>query len=255
MAAPLLLLCLAATPPHPLDGVVDAVRAAAKDGGRPVVVLDLDSTLFDNAARTKHILLEVAARKDALRPLLPKIAELPEAGLPYLVTDILALAGITEASATSAFLSGWKRRFFTDAYQLYDRPTPGAVDFVRAVHAEGATLVYLTGRDAPGMGAGAVRSLRRFGFPVLTPTAILVMKPGFREPDETFKAEAVATVDALGTVVATFENEPRNANLFAKTWPKAQSFFLTTNSNPEKVVPLAEALVEIPDFTRSAKAE
>lgn len=247
MLAPLLpsgLLLLAALP-SPLAQTSSTVQMSAAAGQRPVVVFDLDGTLFDNGPRTHQILVEVASKNPELHPLTSSLEALPDTGLPYLVTDILALAEIRDPKFVKPLVEGWKARFFTDAYQQLDRPILGAVAYVHRLVSDGAIIVYLTGRDAPGMGAGTVESLRRFGFPVLTPKAVLVMKPSFKESDETFKADAVAMVDRLGKVVAAFENEPRNANLFRKTWPKADSYFVDTSSNPKKKVPLDPALIRI----------
>lgn len=241
-------LCLALIAAPSLQPALDAVEAAAKADRRPVVVFDLDSTLFDNGPRTKHILLEIAHGDRDLERHVEALGRLPDTGLPYLVTDILKKAGIEDPAVQRIFVSGWKSRFFASRYATLDRPLPGAVGFVRAVVDRGATVVYLTGRDAPGLGAGTVESLLRFGFPALTPNAVLVMKPTFEQADEAFKEEAVARVTSLGEVVASFENEPKNANLFSKTWPKAMTFFLDTNSDPKKRVALAKGIVTIPNF-------
>ena len=60
----------------------------------------------------------------------------------------------------------WFERFFTDAYQAHDIPMAGAPKFVNELYNEGATVVYLSGRDSPGMLVGCSASLREHGFPV-----------------------------------------------------------------------------------------
>ena len=50
----------------------------------------------------------------------------------------------------------WFDRFFTDHYQHYDTTLEGVVPYVKELYAAGAYIVYLTGRDAPGMLVGAV---------------------------------------------------------------------------------------------------
>lgn len=240
---PVLGLAIAA-PPTVLDEILDRVRSEKET---PVLVFDLDSTLFNNGPRTRQILMEVALQDETLRPLYPKLQTLP-ADLPYLVTDTLKRIGLEKGDAVDRLVKGWAERFFADDYCVLDQPYPGAVEFVQRAQELGATIVYLTGRDAPRMATGTTLSLRRSGFPVATPRALLVMKTSGQEEDEAFKRTALEAVNRMGTVVGTFENEPKNANLFAGRWPKALHVFLTTNSDPRKVVPLAKVIRKIGDY-------
>ena len=245
------VLALQATaPPALLDQILGEIEG--KSAAHPVLVFDLDSTLFNNGPRTRQILIEVALEDETLRPLHPKLQALPNE-LPYLVTDTLKLLGLEGGDQSDRFVKGWLQRFFTDTYCVFDQPYLGAVEFVNEAARRGATVVYLTGRDAPRMAVGTTESLRRSGFPIATPGALLIMKPASQMEDEAFKRTALDAIHRLGTVVATFENEPRNANLFAERWPKATHVFLTTNSDPQKVVPLAKAIRKIPDYRGFAK--
>jgi hypothetical protein len=222
-------------------------RVEASRAQNPVLVFDLDSTLFNNGPRTRQILFELALADPSLRALAPKLQALPNE-LPYLVTDTLKLIGLEPGEQADRLAKGWAERFFADAHCVFDQPYLGAVEFVREAERRGATIVYLTGRDAPRMASGTTESLRRSGFPIATPRALLIMKPSSAEEDEAFKRTALEAVHRLGTVVATFENEPKNANLFAERWPKAVNVFLTTNSDPRKVVPLAKGIRKIQDY-------
>jgi hypothetical protein len=51
-----------------------------------------------------------------------------------------------------------------------------------------------------------------------------------------------------GEVVATFENEPGNANLLLEAFPDARHFLLDTVHSPEAEAP-DSALIVIEDFT------
>jgi hypothetical protein len=251
-ALPLLtaLVLQPAAPPPVLDEIMDQVRKSSAEN--PVLVFDLDSTLFNNGPRTRQILVELALEDDTLRPLQPKLQALPN-DLPYLVGDTLKRVGLAGGESTDRLVKGWAQRFFSDTYCVFDQPYPGAVEFVREAARQGATIVYLTGRDAPRMAVGTTESLRRSGFPVATPNALLIMKPSGQVEDEAFKRTALETIHRSGLVIATFENEPRNANLFAERWPKAIHVFLTTNSDPKKVVPLAKGIRKIPDYRAFGK--
>ena len=41
--------------------------------------------------------------------------------------------------------------------------------------------------------------------------------------------------DAMGTVIAVFENEPKNLNLMADRFPQAEAVFLDSNHSPNAV--------------------
>jgi predicted secreted acid phosphatase len=122
------------------------------------------------------------------------------------------------------------------------------VECVRHLHRSGVTIVYLTGRKADSMGAATVQSLSSFGFPVLTDTAILMMKPDSNETDVDYKARCFKAIARLGTVMLTADNEPENVNRFIKEWPDAVNLLLETNCNPDRQVPLRDQAVRMPDF-------
>lgn len=58
------------------------------------------------------------------------------------------------------------------------------------------------------------------------------MKPAFEEGDTDFKARLLEPLAELGHVVASFDNEPVNCNLFLKRWPEAASVLLDTLCAP-----------------------
>ena len=66
--------------------------------------------------------------------------------------------------------------------------------------------------------------------------------------DKAFKDDALSDIRSYhGQVVATFENEPANANLFVRSFPEALHFFLETVSSPEPEEPSPE-LIRTVDF-------
>jgi hypothetical protein len=161
---------------------------------------------------------------------------------------ILAKARIDVDDATQkAILAFWKKRFFSQEYQRFDVPLPGAVAFVRRLYDEGATVCYLTGRDYPGMGVGCLSSLHSFGFPASLMRTAMVLKPDFETPDLDFKRDALGFIDQLGTVVASFDNEPGNCNLFAERWPQALVGLADTSHAPG-APPLDAGVIRFDDF-------
>src|SRR5580698_1445552 len=157
-------------------------------GAPPVVVFDLDGTLFDNRPRTCAILHELAAEWEGKEPqIAARLRSVQVADLAYFVSDSLGRFGITREDLVSEAMTFWRARFFADAHLRHDVEVPGAAAFARACYDRGATLVYLTGRDLPMMGLGTFASLRDVGFPIGVAGAELVLKPRFEMPDAEFK--------------------------------------------------------------------
>lgn len=213
-----------------LQRILDCIRAKRPE--RPVVLLDLDGTLYDNRPRTLRILHAFAAQLGpAHHDDAEKLRAITYAQLLYRLEDTLPPLGIP-AELVERACAAWRLRFFTDAACSDDIPMSGAVRFVRACWDLGATVVYLTGRDIPGMLLGTSRTLRDDGFPIAIPRVELVMKPAVDEGDTDFKLRLLEPLAELGQVVATFDNEPVNCNLFRKRWPEATSVFLDTLCAP-----------------------
>lgn len=232
-----------------LREVFTRIDAALGRGRLPVCVFDLDSTLFTTAPRNLEILREFARARAAEHPDLLAIAErLRVEDMGWNVHDDLRKAGMRDAEVLSAVKLFWKERFFRDEYLLLDCEVPGAAAFVEACHTRGALIYYLTGRHVGGMELGTVRSLRQRGFPFWRGRCVLHLKPDFDMNDRAFKDDAIADVRSYrGEVVATFENEPGNANLFLRAFPDGLHFLLETIHSPEAEPPDAR-LVLSKDF-------
>jgi FMN phosphatase YigB (HAD superfamily) len=209
----------------------DPVRDRSKP--TPVVVFDLDGTLFDNRPRTAVILQELAV---AWRPKHPELAErlarVAPGELAYLLTDSMTRLGVYDSDRVAEAQLFWKERFFADDHLRYDVPLPGAVDFAKACYERGAILVYLTGRDLPLMGIGSFRSLRDHGFPIGVPGTELVCKPDAAMPDEAFKRLEAPKLARVGEIVASFDNEPANCNTILAQNPGCESILVDTQHLP-----------------------
>lgn len=232
-----------------LAAVVDACRARSTTSERAVVVFDLDGTLLDNRPRTVAILNEAAVQWAADHPeATAAIRSLDPKQLGYLVTDALRERGVDEALVGEA-LEVWKQRFFRDDTLAHDVPLSGAVEFARACYEAGGNLAYFTGRDLPNMALGSLASLRDRGFPVGVPGTELVLKPDFETPDLDFKRAVTPQLERIGRVVATFDNEPGNCNVFHEFFPEATHFLLLTQHAPNPPQ-LASGVRVIQDFRR-----
>lgn len=232
-----------------LREVFTRIDEALGNGRLPICVFDLDSTLFSTAPRNLEILREFARAHSAQHPELVAIAaRMTDADMGWNVHDDLAKAGVTDPALLSAVKQFWMERFFRDEYLLHDHEVPGAAAFVEQCHSRGALIYYLTGRHVGGMELGTVQSLRQRGFPFWVGRCVLHLKPDFEMNDRAFKDDALADIRSYqGEVVATFENEPGNANMFLAAFPRALHVLLLTIHAPGAEAPRPE-LVRTPDF-------
>lgn len=223
----------------------------AADSRTPVVVFDLDGTLYDNRARTLRILAEYARE---VRQTVPDVSATLEAldleGVAYLLADTLHGCGVTRIDVVQDVTRYWQDRFFTDDYLRHDALVPGAVDYVRACHQAGATVVYFTGRDVTRMLPGTLAGLRDRGFPVGVAGVELLFNPDATLSDEAYKRVALPSLKRVGHVVALFDNEPANCNIALQRYPDATVARLETQKVPG-APDLAPEAVSIRDFRRA----
>jgi hypothetical protein len=236
-----------------LGRLVERARERRAAGGAPpVIVFDLDGTLMDNRPRSAAILAELAREWASLHPeAAGRVAAARADELAYLFSDNLQRLGVSDRALVDKAMAFWRERFFHDKYLAHDVEVPGAVAFARAAYEAGANVVYLTGRDLPLMGLGSWSSLRDLGFPIGVVGAELVCKPDASVHDEAFKLEVAPALVRVGEVIATFDNEPGNCNLFRRAYPAALTVLLDTQHVPG-APPLDEGVVCVRDFRRTA---
>ena len=218
--------------PAPLQRSLERVRAH-QGPGTPVVVFDLDATLFDNRPRTLAIVREFAASlPPSERALALTLQTLQLEHMRYLVSDALELVGVVDPKVVKRAASFWWARFFKDRYIKHDVPTPGAVAYAHACYDAGANLVYLTGRDLPGMLTGTVKKLRDTGFPYAVAGTQVILKPQIKMSDDEFKRGVLPNLSRLGTPVAFFDNEPANCNSALELLTGSEVVWLDTQCVP-----------------------
>lgn len=214
-----------------LRSIVDRVRAQA---GPAVVVFDLDGTLMDNRPRVVAILHELAEHWEARHPeAAERCSRASVEDIGYGFVDNLRRLGVQGAALHEEGFAFWKQRFFRDPHVRHDVEVAGARAFAQAVHDAGAIVVYLTGRDLPNMALGSFASLRDLGFPIGVIGTELVVKPRFETPDHEFKQSVAPELRRLGSVVASFDNEPANVNIFLSAHPESVGVFLDTQYAPD----------------------
>lgn len=225
-----------------------------KENRQGVVLLDLDSTLYEVAPRTLQILREGAVALHSQLPsdLCRRLHELEEASVGYSMHDTLHAAGIAmEAEeairACDLLRDFWRARFFSNEYLVYDRPYPGTAEFVHALYDDGACIVYLTGRDEPGMRVGTENNLRRDGFVFNLPRTHLYMKDSRDTDDVSHKVGVAHAIQSLGTLVASLENEPRNLAGLHEAFPEALHVFVQTICS-EHPAPVCHGIYRVRQF-------
>jgi len=224
--------------PSVLNEVVEEVILAKQKSEVPIVIFDLDDTLFLSATRKDRILKEFADQ-DKIKKKYPKFSKmifrLPHKGGAYTVAQTLKGAGIDDDVFIKLATDFWVKRFFTNEYVTPDLPVPGGVPFVNELLKKGAFIVYLTGRDEVRMKTGTRVSLLMHHYP-LGENTLLILKPNQKIEDAEFKEKTFETLKSKGRVIAGFENEPLNINLMKKAFPLAKMIFLDTlrSDRPDK---------------------
>jgi hypothetical protein len=198
------------------------------------VVFDLDGTLLDNRPRVSRIFQELGEAWSVAHPREAEaLRRATAAGVAYGVVENLHRLGVTDPALVELAAEFWKERFFIDPYMKYDVEMPGASAFVRACYEAGGDIVYLTGRDLPNMALGTFASLRDLGFPIGVVGTSLVTKPTFEMPDTVFKHGVAPKLARNSKLVASFDNEPANVNLFLEHHPGAAAVLLDSQHAPD----------------------
>jgi len=201
----------------------------------PVLIFDLDDTLIDCRHRKLQVFREFvndAHFQNRFPESCQKLANIKLEQICFRVSDCLQQIGLNHAEFEQELHSYWRSCYFSNPYLVHDQPFPEAVDFVQKCFALGINIVYLTGRDEPGMGSGTRQRLRELGFPYLHHQVQLILKSDPLQSDLSFKQEALHTIDQIGCVIAAFENEVRNLNMMAEHYPNALMIYRQTLQSP-----------------------
>lgn len=237
--------------------VLDLVSQRVHSTSQAVVLFDLDSTLYEVGPRTHQILREWCESPESRD--YPQVAgvlkNLKKEAVGYSLNDTFQTLGLdvgapAVASVLKMLKPFWVERFFTSKYLSFDHAYPGAADFVKKVYQMGAQVVYLTGRDEPGMGDGTRQNLIRDGFPWKVERTHLLLKPTFNEPDLEHKVNAGNYIKKHGTLIASFENEPANIAALHEVFPDAMHVFVDTVYSDHGALP-RQGLYRINGFEHS----
>ncbi len=227
-----------------LRQVIDVAREAGPKG---VLVFDLDSTVFDNRPRQARIVREFGADRG-----IPKLeaCDVQHWASGWDLKLALIACGLSSEEADRIYKdckAYWSERFFTSKYCVDDVEEPGAAAFLKSAAATGVQIAYVTGRHEE-MRSGTVACLEKCVMPVPNGGSVsLVMKPTLRDSDDSFKRTAHKRIEAMGQVVAAFDNEPTHANDYAAQFPHAIVVHLATDHSG-RPVQLDPRVISVPDF-------
>lgn len=236
MRALLLLLFLSTT--VLANDTLSRIQRVIAETNSPVVIFDLDDTLFYSSSRSMIIFKELvndSKFRQQYPEQLSKVARIQESHIEYSIKDTFLNAGIKNEKFLNEALIFWKSKFFTNNYVKEDTPVEGARDFVLRLRKLGAKIVYLTGRDNT-MRDGTIESLKNSKFPIDGRNSILITKERFDIPDIDYKKAAFKKIEKMGNVVAFFENEPKNLNAMIKYFKSGIPVFLDIKHSPAPVI-------------------
>lgn len=228
--------------PDVLDRVVLLVKkhlADTKGKTRPVILLDLDSTLYEVGYRTLAIIKEWNSNPPSHLTLQSTLDRVELKHIGYSLSDMALNLGLNLSHPDTEDVlvklkPFWWDRFFSNNYLTHDRPYAGAVEYTQELFNLGAHLVYLTGREQEKMESMTIQNLTRDQFPMDSSQTTLVMKPNGAILDVAHKQNVKPLIHKTGTLLASFENEPLNIMALYRTFPEAMHIFMDSvySDNP-----------------------
>jgi phosphoglycolate phosphatase-like HAD superfamily hydrolase len=234
--------------------VLDEVAARVISTPNSLVLLDLDSTLYEVAPRSHQILKEwlESSESSPFPSVRDALSKLRSEHVGYSLKDTFMAIGLSldlpeVQKAWESAKKFWAPRFFSHDYLQYDHAYPGAAVFTQKIYDLGTQIVYLTGRDEPQMGEGTRRKLVHDGFPWDVPRTTLLMKKHASLPDLEHKLEAAKFVQTHGTLIASFENEPANLSALYHQIPSAMHVYVDTVSSDHSAL-VCQGLYRIRGF-------
>ena len=248
---------------HPLSTkeVLETVERKIKDRlshskgtMAPVVLLDLDSTLYEVGHRTLAIIQEWNRKPKTQLKIQSVLDKVTLEHIGYSLVDMAQKLGLEPEhpdtqEALTELKPFWWERFFTNDYLPHDKPYPGAAEYTQELFKLGAHLVYLTGREESKMHHMTVQNLKRDHFPWCEKRTTLVMKPSGTVLDVAHKKNVKSLIDKLGSLVASFENEPINLVALSNVFPEAMHIFMDTVYSDHPTEP-GKNLFRITSFSR-----
>ncbi len=192
-----------------MESLISRLDQALNGQKKPVLVFDIDSTIFNVSPRNQDIFDLFCSINSSKYPILPKLSSnyrltYEDWGLePYIQS------ADTNESLKKDAVSFWKTHFFAGTFLFSDEPYVKAIELIKLLHKKGAVVLYLTGRDNQRMRAGTLAQLKHWLLP-LEKDDDLITKPHKGMKDGEYKSEALLKIfeSYKNHPVFFFDNEP-----------------------------------------------
>ena len=232
-----------------------ALKIAQKYGNKSLFVFDMDSTLFCMKYRVQAIIAHAFHEPSLLEDFPNEIKNLPfiePQVSDWSIEDVLSRY---QPALPQEFLKRvekiWRKKFFSNEYLCFDRPYPGAPQFLQKLSQLGAELFYLTARNYNSMRPGSLRSLKRWNFPLKQDEHLIMKKEGSPENfigDADYKSRELKKLSQKFQILCFFDNEPLILNQVEKDLPQIELFWIdSTHSKQAQVT--KKALVVPPEYS------
>ncbi|OFZ19009.1 MAG: hypothetical protein A2Z20_11555 [Bdellovibrionales bacterium RBG_16_40_8] len=211
--------------------VLNTILQARND--TPLVIFDLDSTLFDVSHRTQ-LIIEAFANESKFKKLYTdettRLLSVRVASEDWGLSESLIKANFNPTKNFFKDLYNyWRKYFFSSRYLYADLPYKGAVEYVNELYNNGVKIFYLTGRDEKNMRSGTVKSLTHWKFPTNNLESILLMKPTKGSiKDDDFKSHMLLKLKHLSKHIWFFENEPIIIDKVRRSLPEIKVVWVDT---------------------------
>jgi hypothetical protein len=198
---------------------------------KPIILFDLDSTLYEVGHRTLAIIQDWNKSPKAPVSIQEELNQLKLEHIGYSLSDLARNLGLEPTHPEiqkdlNEIKPFWWDRFFSNEFLAHDKPYPGAVEFAQQLFKLGAHIIYLTGREENKMLQMTIDNLKRDQFPWCERNTTLLMKPSGQILDVAHKQSVKHKVNKVGTLLASFENEPVNIVALSKTFPESMHIFM-----------------------------
>lgn len=212
-----------------LQLILDLAQKAKQSGQKPVIVFDLDDTLFLTSSRSLKIVQEFIGQKDILSefPEESKIlSKMKENDFLYSFKDTLIKMNITNEQFIILLSTFWKKAFFQNSYIAEDKMINSASIFLNCLtNKHGIDLIYLTGRPMMNL-KGTKESLIKNNFPLTNTNARLILNSGKYKNTIEYKKQTMIEISQTSPIIASFENESKNLQMMDENFPDAVMIFL-----------------------------
>lgn len=217
-----------------MESLTSRLDQALNGQKKPVLVFDIDSTIFNVSPRNQAIFDLFCSVYSPKHPILHKLTSSTRLshedwGLKPYIDHIEK-----DKTLKKLALSFWKKHFFAGAFLKSDKPYNAAIELIQFLKQSGAVILYLTGRDDHRMREGTLLQLKHWKLP-LDKDSNLITKPHKGMDDGDYKSDALMDCfkNYKNHPVFFFDNEPSVLEhcIFPENTTYTPVFIKSTHSN------------------------